>query len=282
MKQKPWASAVWRRKRADFIKDKSCEWCGSEEKLTIDHERNAYRDVEFDKIARQFMRKYFADGKNEEELKALKKIAMGEITPHYYYACPKCGYSVKQRKNKTFKCYRCGITVGTPEKKLGRSTILYLHRRVFDLFRENHYKEIKAVFTPHMKKLDEEYFSFKDVHVLCHRCNYARLKGMHLCPTCKERYVSNRFEVCSTCYFKTDKGKEYLKQRELEQAEIDVTLPCGVTIKMKEIDFEMEGMMEACGGNCPNPEVKGNFHQCEAFKKYYYNSLNEESPDGSK
>jgi hypothetical protein len=128
-----------------------------------------------------------------------------------------------------------------------------------------------------MRKLDEEYFSFKDVHVLCHRCNYARLKGMHLCPTCKEHYIDNdsRFKECYTCYIKTDKGKEYLKQRELEHAEIDVTLPCGETVKMKEIDFEMEGMMEACRGGCSNPEVKGDIYRCEAFKKYYYDSLNE-------
>ena len=191
MKQKPWASAKWRKKRAEFIKDKSCEWCGSQEKLTIDHERNSYRDVEFNKIARQFMRKYFADGKNKEELKTLKKIAMEEIPP---------------------------------EMKLGRSTIVYLNGRVFELFRENHYKEIEAVFTPHMKRLDEEYFSFTDVHVLCHRCNYARLKGMHLCPTCKQNYIDSRFKECYACYIKTDKGKEYLKQRELEQAEL--TLHC--------------------------------------------------------
>ena len=45
---------------------------------------------------------------------------------------------------------------------------------------------------------------------------------------------------------------------------------------MKEIDFEMEGMSEACSSSCPNPEVKGDYYQCKAFKKYYYDSLNKE------
>ena len=35
--RKPWALLGWRKKRAEHIKSKSCEWCGSKEYLTIDH-----------------------------------------------------------------------------------------------------------------------------------------------------------------------------------------------------------------------------------------------------
>ena len=41
--RKPWQTKEWREKRAEFIKGKSCCWCGSTEYLTISHPNPHYR-----------------------------------------------------------------------------------------------------------------------------------------------------------------------------------------------------------------------------------------------
>lgn len=49
MPRKPWAKSSWRTKRAEFIKDKTCEWCSSSTNLVIHHpqKKNSLSDDEY-------------------------------------------------------------------------------------------------------------------------------------------------------------------------------------------------------------------------------------------
>ena len=37
MGRKPWATSVWKKKRAEFLVGKKCEWCGTDKDLRINH-----------------------------------------------------------------------------------------------------------------------------------------------------------------------------------------------------------------------------------------------------
>jgi len=48
--RKPWGLVSWRKRREDFLKTRNkCEWCGSTEKLTIDHNKkpNTQNDKDY-------------------------------------------------------------------------------------------------------------------------------------------------------------------------------------------------------------------------------------------
>lgn len=50
VKSKVWQLSKWKKKRLEFIKNKSCEWCDSREFLVIHHpqEKNSLTDLEYE------------------------------------------------------------------------------------------------------------------------------------------------------------------------------------------------------------------------------------------
>lgn len=273
--RKPWQTREWREKRAAFIEGKSCEWCSSTEYLTIDHLNNVYGNFEYGKIAFQLFNDYFAEGKNKEELNLLEKKTLEKATLYYYLACPKCGYSVQVRKKlkPKYRCWRCKKNFSQPKKKLSLSTLRFLNRRLFQLFKESHKEEIDAVATPKIQQLNEDYFAFKNVLILCRKCAYARLKGMVLCKVCKKKYHPRRFSMCWECFKKTEEGKHVLERREKRaEAEklIGYTHPwCGKEFMIEKQDWEIEAEPQMCCiEHCGDP------NNCEIAAKYW----NEEEP----
>lgn len=127
---KPWQTKEWQEKRAEFIKDKCCSWCGSRRYLTIDH------------------------------------------------------------------------------------------------------------LKPSNSQTEEDYYAFKDTIILCRRCAFARLKGMHLCPQCKKKYVRSRFNVCFDCL--PSERKEGIKARKEEAMKEAIEM---------EKEEEYETRIDYCG-NC--------------------------------
>ena len=238
--RKPWQTKEWRERRAEFIKGKCCEWCGSTEYLTIDHLKNVYQNFEYGKVAFQYFIQYFQNEEHVDELKHLKKRAIKTTTLYYCNACPKCGYSLSVRKKlkPKYRCYRCNMTFSQPKKKLKISTINFLRRRVFQFFKEKHKEEIDAIAIPKIQQLNEDYFAFKDVLILCRRCAFARLKGMHLCPKCKKKYIPARFTVCFDCL--PSEVKERIQKLKEEQEELE---------REDEEESEYEMRLAYCG-NC--------------------------------
>ncbi len=281
--RKPWQTTAWRMRRADFIKGKSCEWCGSDENLAISHNKRDFdpKKEEY-RVAARYFQDYFNNEQHIEEFNKLKEQAQAGVKLYYYDSCPSCGYgSVYSRSDKycrtkkvpKFKCSKCKTEFQESVKKLKRSSEAYLRRRFFDLFTKEHGEKLTQLYVEHMETLNEDYLQFKDVKVLCRRCHFAYHKGLNLCPVCKTHYKRPRFEMCWECFKKTERGKEVIKEREEIASEkevplIDVTLPCLEEVRVYEDQFEYGGIIETCMHQCPFPDIGGDVNSCEAFIQY--------------
>jgi len=212
---KPWNTVSWRRKREELIQGKQCEWCGSTDTLVIDHNQNFDYCHEYDNVLYTYFTEYFQKEKNKEEYDTLRVEASKGLRMRYYDACIKCGYSVKARKalKPKFKCYKCKIEFDKPRKKIHPTIIEKIERRMLQSFKKKHIQEINERFNHIRQKSNEDYLAFKDVTILCKKCNFARLKSQILCKKCKEHYHKEQFEMCFHCYSQTSKGKQTLYER---------------------------------------------------------------------
>jgi ribosomal protein L32/predicted Zn-ribbon and HTH transcriptional regulator len=279
--RRPWQTKEWRDKRAEFIKDKSCEWCESTEKLTIDHRINFYSRFERGKLAYQLMLQYFQDKTHIEEEEEIERRILKTTSIKRYAACPKCGYSMQSRKTMQpkYHCYRCNFNTDKSIPKISISTIRWLNKMFFQEWAATHKEEIDVKFNPIKERTNQDYMDFKDVVILCRRCAFARLKGMYLCPNCKKKYVPNRFDVCFDCL--PSERKEEIKSRREEMAElegeeemeeevplVEVTLPCGSKVMVYSDQWKWGGMVETCMHQCPNAKIGGDVNNCDVFLKW--------------
>ncbi|HET8685801.1 MAG TPA: hypothetical protein VFM18_03960, partial [Methanosarcina sp.] len=58
---------------------------------------------------------------------------------------------------------------------------------------------IKELIQDEIKKAEEECESLTNAIVLCKRCHFASLRGMNLCPECRNKYKSANYETCFDC-----------------------------------------------------------------------------------
>jgi len=79
----------------------------------------------------------------------------------------------------------------------------------------------KDIFKEAEKRAKERYLSFEDVRTLCKKCNFARSKGLSLCPICRENYYyedyePKRYSCCKGCIetaiINEEKYKDYLSK----------------------------------------------------------------------
>ena len=274
----PWQTKEWRERRAEFVKGKSCAWCGSREKLTVSHDRKGFNPRrERYQVESRYFHDYFNNGQHMDEFNQLKEQARTGVQLYYYDSCPSCGYgSVYSRSDKycrenkapRFKCSRCKTEFQESVKMVKRSSQTYLKKRFFSLFRDRHREELTQLYTAHMEKLAEDYFNFKDTTILCGRCHYAYHKGLTLCPACRTRYKKRSYEMCWECFTKTEEGKRVLERRQ-EEAEAAKPVPythpwCGKTFMIEKRWWETEanpGM--CCIERCPN-----DVNYCETAAKH--------------
>ena len=99
--RKPWQTKEWREKRLDFIKGKVCEWCGSEELLTIHHPQLAHSLT------------------YEEYISFKGTMILCRKCAFAYHKgldlCPICKQRYKKRRFPScFSCSGNGISVTTP------------------------------------------------------------------------------------------------------------------------------------------------------------------------
>ena len=89
---KPWQLSKWEKRRKEFIKGKTCEWCGSEETLAIHHpqERNSLTDAKYESF--------------EGTMVLCKRCHF--VLHKGMHLCPKC--KKKYVKNRRFElCFGC-------------------------------------------------------------------------------------------------------------------------------------------------------------------------------
>lgn len=223
---KPWVTKEWRNKRAEFIKEKSCEWCGSSKFLTISHKQQTNFKSERYKVFGNFFDKYFKPittsinslpGQHIDEYNNLIEESKVEENLRYVDCCPSCGsLSIYARSDKflakntsfnsatglpEFKCkFRCSLCkMEFQEPKKGVHPKFYERRKFFQLFGERHKEEIGQLLEEHLRKLNEKYLNFEGVQVLCRRCHFAYHNGLVLCQNCKKKYHGIRFNTCYNC-----------------------------------------------------------------------------------
>ncbi len=212
---KPWQTSDWRKKRREFLKDKACEWCGSNENLAIHHIKHFKGLREYKRTVTDFIRSYFANGKNKLEKSRLLNKASKDIKAKYFYACPNCGFSVYMRKTITpkYKCSKCGSETDSPIKKESSATRYARLKNFRRLFFKRHRKEIDEMFALRKQQSDRDYRDFKGVEILCKRCHYATERGLVLCEICSQGYHKPNYGKCWNCFEKTDGGKKYLEKK---------------------------------------------------------------------
>lgn len=118
--RRPWQTPAWKKRRAEFLKGKSCEWCGSEKELVIHHPRHFNGLNEYKKTVNRFMKEYFSNKENESERQRILAEAKKDIPETFSFFCPDCGHKLQDKKTKVClgKCEKCGTATDEPLKNL--------------------------------------------------------------------------------------------------------------------------------------------------------------------
>jgi hypothetical protein len=242
MKKFNYNSPDWRKKRADLIEGKSCEWCGSTDKLALHHThetRDERRGIER-KIIYELIKEKFSTGELQPKVLPLK----------YSMICPKCSSKIIKHTKGTgsrivppfrgdincFHRYQCEKCQEYTKIRFDEAKYEYIYEPVYKLTRDeylqflNNYKnEIEQKVSHFFQKEILPYEDMQDTIILCKRCHYAVSHGLHLCPNCRKNYALNIYFLCKTCFLKTPEGekwsqsqKELSKHIEIEEALLDM------------------------------------------------------------
>jgi hypothetical protein len=178
----------WKEKRIEFLKGKTCGWCGTSDSLRIytprafspaqvSSEIYSAAYVRFKEVYRQKYQKfdYIPTGKHRHKSHpAWHKVS-----------------TVHKIESDHTDLEEQFIEVLLEDSGKGNFKKLY-----HDWLEEN---GIKEMIKEEVKKAKEEYESLTNAIVLCKRCHFASLRGMNLCPECRNKYKSINYETCFNC-----------------------------------------------------------------------------------
>lgn len=196
-----WARKEWRDKRDAFLEGKSCEWCGSKDKLAIHHTNENKR------------RRYSRLKEITEEILLEQREKYPKRRKIYMLSCPDCRFENQSRKAILKKCENCGKNINfsihpsRPYTKLRRVMEIEtpyergdrLLKEDWVSFWDQNKEEANRRLDAEIPKLDYMDFS-EGVIVLCKKCHFAIHRGLILCDICKQHYKSPNNDMCSTCY----------------------------------------------------------------------------------
>lgn len=242
---KPWRTAEWKKKRAQLLEGKKCEWCGSDKDLCLHHpKRYISQSTGYEIIAQVLLSKL---------------IKQGVYKTQRQDACPKCkSFSIYSRKTMTpkYRCIRCTNVFDKPVKLKTR----WLSKEDFVDFHLKNKDKINAIVKTKREEAYQKYSSLEGTKVLCKACHFAAGKGNILCKVCKTHYHKPSYFMCWTCFSKTQRGKEVAKENEL----LEYNHPwCGKKFEIKKIWWTMEADPQMC---CTE-HCEIDPHLCEIAKK---------------
>jgi ribosomal protein L37AE/L43A len=214
-----YATKKWRKLRGELIEGKTCEWCGSTEKLAPHHKNpkpiglRSYRI-----IANKYYNEYFENKKNKSELAQIKKEAKIYIKNNAIRTCPNCKKkSFYERKTMapTYRCTNCGTEFNEPYETYNISKKNILSKTKY-LFLIKHKDEMNRKYRDYASSARDHYLdiSKNDFMILCKKCHFALEKGMVLCKKCGKKYHSPRYQVCFNCYISLNDSKDTLAKPE--------------------------------------------------------------------
>jgi len=169
-----WRHPEWKRLSKEFLKDKSCVWCGAKAGDT------------------------YIDRKGKE-----RRVG---LSPHHVKK-HKWGLKLyRQVNNKLFSAYwdvnkenhGYALTLGLYESEI--------RKQVKFLWSEDNREVITSRFEQTKKEILADYINFKEGKIIpfCGRCHFAREKGLIICPVCKKNYVKPRNKTCRECKAKEE------------------------------------------------------------------------------
>lgn len=198
-------SKEWKEKRAEFIKDKTCAWCGSSERLCV-HTPGAFSPEEIRSGIYSLAYARFREVYRQKYQK-FEQVLTGKHRHKSHPAWHKATTVHKAEPDHTDLEEQC-IEVLVEDKEEGNFKKLY-HEWLEE-------SGIKELIEEETRKAEEEYSSFEHAIVLCNRCHFASLKGMELCPVCKKKYKPSRYETCFDCLPDGKKNKVMERPKEKE------------------------------------------------------------------
>jgi hypothetical protein len=208
---KPWATPQWKKKRLEFLQEKTCQWCGSNENLAIHHKHHFRALNEYKKLVTKTIRKHFADGKNQDEKQRLMAQAQmrHKNKAKFLYLCPKCGFQVYARKtlHPKYRCKTCHALTDNPTRRTNPKYQRAIRRTFRKSFIRNHKEEVDKAFKELKEISNRDYLDFKDVEVLCRKCHYATEKGLIICQVCHKSYHQPKYNKCWACTQRNNDGQ---------------------------------------------------------------------------
>jgi hypothetical protein len=198
-------SREWKEKRAEFLKGKTCSWCGSSDSLCI------------------HIPSSFSPAQVNSEIYGAAYARFKEIYRQEYqkFECVSTG----KHRHKSHPSWHKASTLhktGPDDTDLEEQYIEVLvedsgegnFKKLYHEWLES--AGIKALIEEEIKKAEEECESLTNAIPLCKRCHFARLRGMELCPVCRRKYKSPRFETCFDCLPERKKAEVLSKQKNEE------------------------------------------------------------------
>jgi len=150
------------KEKAEFIKGKACEWCGSKEKLTVHHTKPPPKY----KALVRHLTKVLIDRKVKEgEFK--RKMKRQRVYPE----CGKRAFYKRITMKPLYRCNKCGTQFN--KAKTVRVKTKRLSKAAFKVFWKRYGLEVKEEAYALSQKGHAYYMSFQDCMVLCNKCNFA-------------------------------------------------------------------------------------------------------------
>ena len=199
-------SREWKEKRAEFLKGKTCSWCCSSDSLCIHIPRA------------------FSPAQISSEIYGAAYARFKEIYRQEYqkFDCVPTG----KHRHKSHPSWHKASTLHKTEPNHTDIEAQYIEVLIEDSG-EGSFKKlyhewlesagIKALIEEEIKKAEEECESLTNAIPLCKRCHFASLKGMELCPACRSKYKSLRYETCFDCLPEGKKEEVLAKQKDGEE-----------------------------------------------------------------
>ena len=175
-------------KRAEFLKGKTCAWCGSSDFLCI-HTPRA-----------------FSPAQVSLEIYSAAYTRFREVYRQRYQKFDRI--PTGKHRHKSHPSWHKVSTIHRIEPDHTDLEEQFLEVLLEDSGEGNFKKlyhewleetGIKELIEEEIKKAEEECKSLTNAIVLCKRCHFASLKGMNLCPKCRNRYKSINYETCFDC-----------------------------------------------------------------------------------
>jgi hypothetical protein len=204
-------SKEWKERRAEFLKGKTCSWCGSSDSLCICIPR-AFSPVQI-----------------SSEIYSAAYTRFKEVYRQKYQKFD--FVSTGKHRHKSHPSWHKASTIHKTEPDHTDLEEQYIEILVEDLGEGNFKKlyhewlkkaGIKDLIEEEIEKAEKESESLTNAIALCKRCHFASLKGLELCPVCKSKYKSPRYETCFDCLPEGKREEVLARQKKNEDLSKDL------------------------------------------------------------